>query len=503
MKAAAVIRIALRALRRNKLRTALTMLGIIIGVGAVIAMVGIGNGAKAQVEAQIASLGENVILIFSGSRTSGGIRSGWGSSGTLKIEDAEAISREISGVVAVSPEIRSSDQVASGNQNWFTQILGEAPDYFSIRQWAFKEGGSFGEQDVRGANKVCVIGQTTARQLFGDASPLGEIIRIKQVPFVIVGVLAPKGMSVMGSDQDDVVVMPYTSAMKRVLGQTTLRSINVQAESAQSVAGVQQQIISLLRQKHRITGEDDFTVRSQEEIAEAATATSRVLTMSPRHSRSAASEESWALPSAWALPKYFPASPAGPPPYQPPRSPWPSDSAPRSESSSATIPRERPRPSIRSMPFATSSLRAFRSPGAHDISRSPAPPGARLRNPHKFCDESPPLHLQLQIAGRRCGGVRIPPGRELREEFQKGQKRNSGPPPQGQASTADGSFSARREANPHHLEEAFSTRSACASTTHRCSKKVSFPAAVHADCVHSVTPPCAGSETAPLGSALK
>jgi putative ABC transport system permease protein len=279
MKAAAVIRIALRALRRNKLRTALTMLGIIIGVGAVIAMVGIGNGAKAQVEAQIASLGENVILIFSGSRTSSGIRSGWGSSGTLKIEDAEAISREISGVVAVSPEIRSSDQVASGNQNWFTQILGESPDYFSIRQWAFKEGGSFGEQDVRGANKVCVIGQTTARQLFADTSPLGEIIRIKQVPFVIVGVLAPKGMSVMGSDQDDVVVMPYTSAMKRVLGQTTLRSINVQAENAQAVAGVQQQIISLLRQKHRITGEDDFTVRSQEEIAEAATATSRVLTM--------------------------------------------------------------------------------------------------------------------------------------------------------------------------------------------------------------------------------
>src|SRR5688572_23274071 len=163
MIASATLKIAVRALRRNLLRTLLTMLGIIIGVGAVIAMVGIGNGAKAQVEAQIASLGENVILIFSGSRTSGGIRSGWGSSGTLKIEDAEAISREISGVVAVSPEIRSSDQVASGNQNWFTQILGEAPDYFSIRQWAFKEGGSFGEQDVRGANKVCVIGQTTAR----------------------------------------------------------------------------------------------------------------------------------------------------------------------------------------------------------------------------------------------------------------------------------------------------------------------------------------------------
>jgi putative ABC transport system permease protein len=281
MRFAATIRIALRALKRNKLRTALTMLGMIIGVGAVIAMVGIGNGAKSQVEAQIASLGENVILIFSGSTSSSGVRSGWGGSGTLKVEDSDAIAREIPGVAAVSPEIRSSEQVAVGNQNWRPSILGESPDYFDIRQWPFVEGGSFSEQDVRGANKVCVIGQTTARQLFGDVSPLGEIIRIKQVPFVIVGVLAPKGMSVMGSDQDDVIVMPYTSAMRRVLGQTMLRSITVQAESADQLAPVQQQIISLLRQRHRISGgrEDDFTVRSQEEIAEAATATSRTLTI--------------------------------------------------------------------------------------------------------------------------------------------------------------------------------------------------------------------------------
>jgi putative ABC transport system permease protein len=281
MRFAATIRIALRALKRNKLRTALTMLGMIIGVGAVIAMVGIGNGAKSQVEAQITSLGENVILIFSGSFSSGGVRSGYGGAGTLKVEDAEAIMREIPGVAAVSPEIRSSEQVAAGNQNWRPSLLGEAPEYFDIRQWPFVEGGSFSDQDVRGANKVCVIGQTTARQLFGDASPLGEIVRIKQVPFVIVGLLTSKGMSVMGSDQDDVVIMPYTSAMRRVLGQTTLRSITVQAESAEELATVQQQIISLLRQRHRITSsrDDDFTVRSQEEIAEAATATSRTLTI--------------------------------------------------------------------------------------------------------------------------------------------------------------------------------------------------------------------------------
>jgi putative ABC transport system permease protein len=244
-------------------------------------MVSIGNGAKSQVEAQIASLGENVILIFSGSTSSSGIRSGWGGAGTLKIEDAEAIEREVPGVSAVSPEIRSSEQVAAGNQNWRPSLLGESPDYFDIRQWPFVEGGSFSDQDVRSSNKVCVIGQTTARQLFGNVSPLGEIIRVKGVPFTIVGVLAPKGMSVMGSDQDDVLVMPYTSAMKRVLGLTTLRGINVQAASAKELPAVQQQIISLLRQRHRIGAgrEDDFTVRSQEEIAAAATQTTNTLTL--------------------------------------------------------------------------------------------------------------------------------------------------------------------------------------------------------------------------------
>src|SRR4030095_1598018 len=159
------------------------------------------------------------------------------------------------------------------------QILGEGPDYFTIRQWPLKSGTTFTDQDVRGANKVCVIGQTTARQLFGDSDPVGQIIRIKQVPFIIQGVLTPKGLSVMGSDQDDAVIMPYSSAMKRVMGQTMLRGIGVQAESKEVLPQVQQQIVSLLRQRHRITfgKDDDFTVRSQEEIAETATETSRIL----------------------------------------------------------------------------------------------------------------------------------------------------------------------------------------------------------------------------------
>jgi putative ABC transport system permease protein len=280
MRLGSTLRIAFRALRRNKLRSALTALGIIIGVGAVIAMVGIGNGAKAQVEAQIASLGQNVILIFSGSTTASGIRTGWGGAGTLKIEDAEAIRREVPGVTAVSEEVPSTMQVAAGNQNWFTRVLGESADYFDIREWPLSSGAPFTPQDVRSSNKVCVIGSTTASQIYGNDDPVGQTLRIKNVPFTVVGVLSSKGLSAQGSDQDDIVVMPYSSAMKRVSGGTTLRTINVQVASAADLAPVQQQIISLLRQRHNIREgrDDDFTVRNQEEIAETATATTNVMT---------------------------------------------------------------------------------------------------------------------------------------------------------------------------------------------------------------------------------
>src|SRR5713101_3071365 len=281
MRVGSTINVAFRALRRNKLRSALTALGIIIGVAAVIAMVGIGNGAKAQVEAQIASLGQNVILIFSGSTTSSGIRTGWGGAGTLKIEDAEAIRREVPGVTAVSEEVASTTQVAAGNQNWFTRIYGESADYFDLRQWPLADGAPFTSQDVRSANKVCVVGHTTATQIYGNDDPVGQILRIKNVPFTITGVLTPRGLSTQGVDQDDVVVMPYTSAMKRVVGGTTLRNINVQIGDARQIEGAQQQILALLRQRHNIRPgrDDDFTVRNQQEIAEAATATSRVMTL--------------------------------------------------------------------------------------------------------------------------------------------------------------------------------------------------------------------------------
>jgi putative ABC transport system permease protein len=281
MRIASTFNIAFRALRRNKMRSVLTALGIIIGVAAVIAMVGIGNGAKAQVEAQIASLGENVILIFSGSTTSSGIRTGWGSAGTLKIEDAEAIRREVADVVAVSEEVVSTTQVAAGNQNWFTRVFGESGDYFDIREWPLAEGSPFTPQDVRSANKVCVVGRTTATQIYGNDDAVGQVLRIKNVPFTITGVLSPKGFSPQGVDQDDIVVMPYTSAMKRVLGGTVLRNIEVQVGDGRQVAAAQQQIISLLRQRHNIRPghDDDFTVRTQQEIADTATATTAVMTV--------------------------------------------------------------------------------------------------------------------------------------------------------------------------------------------------------------------------------
>jgi putative ABC transport system permease protein len=280
MRVGATFNVAFRALRRNKLRSVLTALGIIIGVAAVIAMVGIGNGAKAQVEAQIASLGQNVILIFSGSTTASGIRTGWGGAGTLKIEDAEAIRREVPGVTAVSEEVVSTTQVAAGNQNWFTRIYGESADYLDIRQWPLIDGAPFTPQDVRSANKVCVIGRTTSSQIYGNDDPVGQTLRIKNVPFIVTGVLTPKGLSAQGVDQDDIVVMPYTSAMKRVVGGTTLRNINVQVGDAQQIQAAQQQIIALLRQRHNIRPgrDDDFTVRNQQEIADAATATTDVMT---------------------------------------------------------------------------------------------------------------------------------------------------------------------------------------------------------------------------------
>ncbi|MDX1953736.1 MAG: ABC transporter permease [Verrucomicrobiota bacterium] len=277
----ATLKIALGALKRNTLRTLLTMLGIIIGVAAVIAMVSIGNGAKAQVEAQIAALGQNVILVLSGNVSRGGFSMGFGSAGTLTAGDYDALRKEVPGLAGISPEVRSSSQIAAGNQNINSQVLGVGEDFATIRGWNIASGNNFTDQDVRNASKVALIGKTTAQTLFGDGDPVGQIIRIRNAPFTVVGWLAPKGMSMMGQDQDDVVLVPYTSAMKRLSGATTFRSFVLQADSADSVPAVQEEVTNLLRQRHKIddTKENDFIVRTQQEISETATATSRIMTV--------------------------------------------------------------------------------------------------------------------------------------------------------------------------------------------------------------------------------
>ena len=281
MRIFATLRVALRALRRNLLRTLLTMLGIIIGVGAVIAMVSIGNGAKAQIESQIANLGQNNIMIMSGNVRRGGFSMGFGSAGTLTKEDFQAIQREITDIAAISPEVRSGAQVAAGNQNLQTSIIGVAAEYPDIRSWPVVIGSPFTDQDVKRAAKVALIGKTTAKTLFADEDPVGQIIRIKGAPFTVVGQLATKGMSMMGSDQDDVIMVPWTSAITRLTGGTTFRSLTAQAADANVMTEVQTQISELLRQRHRITPgmDDDFLVRTQTEISDMATATSKTMTM--------------------------------------------------------------------------------------------------------------------------------------------------------------------------------------------------------------------------------
>ena len=278
MRSLATLRLALRALRRNKLRTVLTMLGIIIGVGSVITAVSITTGATKQVEDRVASLGQNVITVFSGSFTGGGARGGWGSAPTLTLEDAEAIRTEVPNIVAVSPEVRDRMQVQANGQNWRTEILGEGPDYPQIRSWNIASGEMFTEQDVRSVAKVAVIGKTVVDQLFPDIDPVGQTIRVREIPFKIVGVFEGKGFNLFGRDQDDVVVIPYSSHMKRVARATFVNSILAQATEARFVASTQQDITNMLMQRRR-TREPDFTVRTQLELAQTATATAKIMSV--------------------------------------------------------------------------------------------------------------------------------------------------------------------------------------------------------------------------------
>ncbi len=273
------LRIALRALARNKLRAFLTMLGIIIGVGAVIAMVAIGEGAKATIQAQIASLGTNVLIVLPGSVNQSGVRVGFGSVNTLVDDDAKAMTREIRAVAYATPVLRRQEQVVAGNLNWGTLAQGVAPDYQQIREWEIADGRFIHEGDVDSAAKVAVLGQTVARNLFGNDDPLEALIRIRNVPFRVVGVLGPKGQSGQGQDQDDIVIVPYTTMQKRLMRIRYVQSIMVSAVSAERVEEAQGQITGLLRQRHRIAQdrEDDFTIRTLSDISEAATTSARVM----------------------------------------------------------------------------------------------------------------------------------------------------------------------------------------------------------------------------------
>jgi putative ABC transport system permease protein len=276
-----ILKVAFRALSRNKLRSLLTALGIIIGVACVVATIGIGEGARLQAENQLKSLGTNFLMIFPGTTTSSGARAGWGSSSRLSGDDVEALKREVETVAYVSATIRTVAQVIYGNQNWSTSIQGGEVDWPFIRSWNLAQGQFFTDQDNRSASKVCVLGQTVKANLFGDEDPIGKTIRIKNIPFKVVGVLEPKGGSTMGQDQDDIVIAPYETVRKKIMGTTAVGAILASAASNELVPRAQEEITALLRQRHRINKaagqDDDFMIRSQTEMLRQAEEQSRTM----------------------------------------------------------------------------------------------------------------------------------------------------------------------------------------------------------------------------------
>jgi len=278
----AIIRIAMRALARNKLRSILTMLGIIIGVGAVIAMVSVGQGAQQQAQQQIAAMGSNMLFVQSGTVNRGGMRMGWGATKTLVYDDLVAILRECPSVKAAAPGSQASAQVVFGNDNWATNINGTEPQYFDIRSWPMAEGSSFSQDDVSMAANVAVVGETVRKNLFGATEPIGETIRINNLPFKVVGLLIPKGTSAaMGQDQDDIILVPITTLQKKITGQDWLRWIMVSAVSKDASYTAQQQITALLRDRHRIrpAQDDDFFVRNLADMADLADQNARLFTI--------------------------------------------------------------------------------------------------------------------------------------------------------------------------------------------------------------------------------
>ena len=261
------VKIAFRALRVNKMRSALTMLGIIIGVAAVVTMLAIGSGASKMIEEQISSIGSNLLMIVPGSTSAGGMRMGSGSQPTLTIWDAEAILKESTSVLDVAPVISGTCQIVYGNQNWSTGVFGTTPNMLNVRDWPLASGRPFRDQDVRSSTKVCLLGKTVIDNLFGSIDPVGKIVRIKKVPFTVIGVLEPKGQSLMGQDNDDIVYVPVSTAQKKLFGTLfpgMIRLIMVKAKSLDALAKAEVEVTDLLRQRHHIVHkqEDDFSVRN-------------------------------------------------------------------------------------------------------------------------------------------------------------------------------------------------------------------------------------------------
>jgi putative ABC transport system permease protein len=273
--------IALRALQRNKLRSSLTALGIIIGVASVVAMVAVGNGAQTRITNEVSALGQNLLMVFAGSRRTGGVSSGLGSASALTLADAESIRREVIEVEAISPEDSATVQAIANGRNWSTTAYGESPDYLKIRDWKLAAGSMFTDREVRSAAKVAIIGSKTANELFGPLNPVGQPVRLGNIPFVIIGLLESKGSGMGGQNQDDRFIIPYTTAMKRITGDKYLRCINVQIAGSDRMESGQQQITSLLRQRHRLAADrdNDFNIFNQKEIADTVNSISKIITL--------------------------------------------------------------------------------------------------------------------------------------------------------------------------------------------------------------------------------
>ena len=276
--------IALQALKVNKLRSGLTMLGIIIGVAAVIVMIAVGSGAQARVKEQIAGLGSNLMILWAGSVTTAGVRGGTGTAQTLVEDDAWAVMREISEIQVAAPTQRGSGQIVWGNANWLASIVGTTPEYFEARDWGLVSGRLFEAGEMSGAGKVAIIGQTVARELFGDGDPVDQIIRVRGVPFTVIGLLERKGQSMMGQDQDDIVIIPLTTARNKIFGALQGRigrvsSIFIKAKDGVDMKEAEDKVRELLRQRHRLTGNtpDDFSLRNLTEILQAQEAASKVM----------------------------------------------------------------------------------------------------------------------------------------------------------------------------------------------------------------------------------